>query len=138
MEYNFYGSDNANIKDDLGLTPKNYYDLLSNIWSKDTCAPRLRDEWSIKNRTLGQCSITSFLIQDIYGGEVYGIPLGDGNYHCFNRINDIEFDLTSEQFPNKLDYTTGILQKREDHFKREEKYNRYLLLKKELEEVIEK
>ena len=72
MAYGFYGWQNATIKDEIGLTPRDYYDLLSQIWSADTCAPRMRQNWSPENKTLGQCSITAFLLQDIYGGEVYG------------------------------------------------------------------
>ena len=78
-EYKFYNAKNANIKDARGLTPRDYYDLLSKIWSKKTCAPRLQDRWTEDNKTLGQCSITAFLMQDIYGGLVYGVPLEDGN-----------------------------------------------------------
>ncbi len=132
--YKFYGSENANIKDDkYGLNPKEYYDLLSNIWSKRTCAPRMQDRWSKENMTLGQCSITAFLMQDIYGGKVYGVPLEDGNFHCFNVIGDCTFDLTSEQFGDvKLDYINVAEQSRDVHFKKEEKKNRYLYLKEEL------
>ena len=105
MAYGFYGWQDATIQDELGLTPRDYYDLLSQIWSADTCAPRMRQSWSPENKTLGQCSITAFLLQDIYGGEVYGVPLGDGNYHCFNVVGDCVFDLTSEQFEKqKLTY----------------------------------
>ena len=132
-EYKFYNAKNANIKDARGLTPRDYYDLLSNIWSKKTCAPRMQDRWTEDNKTLGHCSITAFLMQDIYGGLVYGVPLEDGNYHCFNVIGDTIFDLTSEQFGNIiLDYKNVFLQSREIHFKKEEKKNRYLLLKEEL------
>jgi hypothetical protein len=134
--YKFYGAENANIKDKNGLTPKDYYDLLSSLWSKDTCAPRMRDSWSRENKTKGQCSITAFLMQDIYGGEVYGIPLGDGNYHCFNKVDSCIFDLTSEQFHEPLDYSNVVLQNRDTHFKKEEKKNRYLLLRKLLEDKL--
>ena len=107
MAYGFYGWQNAAIQDELGLTPRDYYDLLSQIWSADTCTPRMRQNWSPENKTLGQCSITAFLLQDIYGGEVYGVPLGDGNYHCFNVVGDCVFDLTSEQFgTKKLNYVS--------------------------------
>ncbi len=131
--YKFYGWENANIKDKLNLTPRDYYDLLSNIWCKETCAPRMQNEWSKDNMTLGQCSITAFLMQDLYGGLVYGVPLHDGNFHCFNVVGNCVFDLTSEQFGNvKLDYDNVILQSRDVHFKKEEKKNRYLYLKDEL------
>ena len=112
---------------------RHLYELLSNIWCEYSCAPRMRDKWSEDNKTCGQCSITAFLVQDIFGGEVFGVPLNDGNYHCFNVIGDVVFDLTSEQFhEQKLDYINVVKQNREDHFKKEEKYQRYLYLKKEL------
>jgi hypothetical protein len=89
--------------------------------------------------TLGQLSITAFLMQDLYGGEEYGIPLSDGNFHCFNKISDVIFDLTSEQFKDKvLDYQNVFLQDRNIHFQKEEKKNRYLLLKSRLFEIINK
>lgn len=131
-EYMFYGASSSDIKDSLDKTPKDYYDLLSTIWSKETCAPRMQNEWSKDNKTLGQCSITAFLMQDIYGGVVLGIPLGDGNFHCFNKIGDVVFDLTSEQFKEKLDYNNAFLQDRSIHFQKEEKRKRYEYLKSEL------
>lgn len=136
-EYRFYGWETADIMDDKGMTPRDYYDLLTNIWTEETCAPRLRGKWSRENRTLGQCSITAFLIQDIFGGKVYGIPRGDGNFHCFNDIDGCVFDLTSEQFGDeKLDYSDCPEQFREVHFQKEEKRLRYELLKERLLEEL--
>lgn len=138
MRYNFYGWKTADITDAYGLTPCDYYDILSEIWCADTCAPRMRDEWSEDNRTLGQCSITAFLMQDVYGGRVYGVPLGDGNFHCFNVVgenaaNACLFDLTSEQFGDTpLDYGNCQEQFREVHFARAEKRQRYEILRTEL------
>ena len=131
--YRFYGWETAQIRDSLGLTPCDYYDLLSGIWCKETCAPRMRKDWTIENRTLGQCSITAFLIQDIYGGKVYGVPLGDGNFHCFNDVDGCVFDLTSEQFGDtRLDYSNCPEQDRAVHFAKAEKKERYELLKERL------
>lgn len=133
MEYKFYGWQTADIKDSLGLTPRDYYDLLSEIWCADTCAPRMRMNWTPENKTLGQCSITAFLMQDIYGGKVYGVPLGDGNVHCFNVVGDCVFDLTREQFGDRtLDYENCPEQHREIHFRKTEKKERYELLKERL------
>jgi hypothetical protein len=131
--YRFYGWESADIRDERGLTPREYYDLLSEIWCAETCAPRMRSDWSPENKTLGQCSITAFLLQDLYGGKVFGVPLGDGNYHCFNVVGDCVFDLTSEQFGDKkLNYTDCPEQFRETHFAKEEKRQRYELLKARL------
>ncbi len=139
MSYSFYGWKTADIKDERGMTPRDYYDILSNIWCAETCAPRMRKDWSPENKTLGQCSITAFLMQDIYGGKVYGVPLSDGNFHCFNDVNGCVFDLTSEQFGDeKLDYENCPEQFREVHFSKEEKKNRYEYLRTKLEEYIDK
>ncbi len=131
--YRFYGWETANIKDENGLTPRDYYDLLSEIWTAETCAPRMRSEWSPENKTRGQCSITAFLMQDLYGGKVFGVPLSDGSFHCFNVVGGCVFDLTSEQFCSiKLDYSDCPEQSREIHFAKEEKRLRYELLKERL------
>ena len=137
-KYKFYASDDVEGINPVDkqfayiLNPKVFYDILSNVWSKNTCAPRMQDRWSKENNTVGQCSITAFLAQEVFGGDVYGIPLGDGNYHCFNVVNGIKFDLTSEQFDHPLDYENAVLQSRDNHFKKEEKYNRFLILKSKI------
>ncbi len=143
-EYSFYGWESAAAKplDEKYRSvssPKVLYDLLSEIWCADTCAPRMRGEWSKQNRTLGQCSITAFLAQDIFGGKVYGILRPDGNYHCYNVAGGCCFDLTSEQFgeeAKELSYENNPEQFREVHFAKEEKRERYERLKKALEDKL--
>ena len=136
MEYVFYGHENADVEAAGGefpgiRTPLDLYDALSEIWCAQTCAPRMREEWSPENRTLGQCSITAFLVQDIFGGRVYGILRPGGNYHCYNDVDGHVFDLTSEQFGDeKLCYENNPEQFREVHFAKEEKRLRYELLRK--------
>ena len=138
MGYKFYGSDTPSIKP---INPdftkvkdqRHLYDLLSDIWCEYSCAPRYRKDWSMENKTLGQCSISSFLIQDIFGGKVYGVPLKEGGFHCYNVVDGIRFDLTSEQFGDeKLIYDDKYEQTREEHFASKEKYERYLYLKNTL------
>ena len=132
--YNFFGWKTADVRDNLGLTPRDYYDLLSNCWCADTCAPRMRANWTKENKTYGQCSITAFLLQDIYGGKVFGIPNEDGSFHCFNDVDGCVFDLTSEQFGDRrLNYENCVLQEREVHFAKEEKLQRYEKLKSMLQ-----
>ena len=136
-DYCFYGWRTADARDDAGRTPRDYYDLLLRCWCAQTCAPRMRGDWSANNPTLGQCSITAFLMQDIYGGQVRGVALGDGNYHCFNVVGDRAFDLTSEQFGDRaLDYSDCPEQLREAHFRKAEKRERYELLKARLAEAL--
>ena len=120
------------------VTPKDLYDALSHIWCAKTCAPRMRNRWTKENQTLGQCSITAFLVQDIFGGKVYGILREGGNYHCYNVIENCRFDLTSEQFGEEvLNYEDNPEQFREIHFSKEEKRLRYEYLKAELKKYTE-
>ena len=137
-EYHFFGWETAAVKPvnpQYGYihSPGDLYDILSEIWCADTCAPRMRSEWSEDNKTLGQCSITAFLAQDIFGGKVYGILRPGGNYHCYNVAGGCCFDLTSEQFgeeAKELAYEGNPEQFREVHFAKEEKRLRYEYLKK--------
>jgi hypothetical protein len=144
--YNFYGWENADVspvnEKYAGIeNPRKLYDLLCQCWCAATCAPRLRNGWSDDNKTLGQCSITAFLAQDIFGGKVYGIKRSGGNYHCYNVVGDCIFDLTSEQFEKSGDskqlvYHDNPEQFREEHFKKVEKRERYEYLKYELEKIM--
>ena len=137
-KYSFYGWETANIRADspafsFAGTPRDLYDRLLSCWCLDTCAPRLRSQWSKDNPTWGQCSVTSFLVQDIFGGKVYGVPLPEGGVHCYNDVDDCVFDLTSGQFGDtKLCYEGNAEQSREKHFSDLDKYARYCLLKEKL------
>ena len=143
-QYCFYGWETADVPNVSGelpaiSSPRALYDALTHIWCEYTCAPRLRDKWGPKNPTLGQCSITAFLAQDLFGGKVYGILRPGGNYHCYNVIGDCVFDLTSEQFGDEvLDYTDNPVQSREIHFAKTEKRERYEYLREALRKYYEK
>ncbi len=133
--YHFFGWETADVPALTDVyagiqTPRDLYDALKTLWSAETCAPRLREHWSAENPTCGQCSITAFLVQDIFGGRVYGIPRAGGNFHCYNVIGDCIFDLTSEQFGDEiLCYANNPEQARAAHFAKEEKHLRYEMLR---------
>lgn len=126
--------------------PIDLYKALGKIWCADTCPERMRAQWTCDNKTLGQCSITAFLAQDIFGGEVFGMRTSDnydeagnylGGYHCYNKVGDVVFDLTSEQYGEKaseLVYDCMYIQERDCayHFGKEEKRQRYEYLKSRL------
>ena len=142
MSYKFYGWENADVPavndeyKDIN-DPKQLYDALCKVWCRYTCAPRLREQWSVENPTLGQCSVTAFLAQDIFGGKVYGVLRPGGNYHCYNVVGDVVFDLTSEQFGDeKLSYVNNCEQLREVHFAKTEKLERYEYLRSELKKLL--
>ena len=137
MPYRFWNWQNADCEPTAENCPfvdaQDMYDHLKRAWCVETCAPRLRPKWSLANMTEGQCSITAFLAQDYFGGDVYGVRLPDGAYHCYNVVDGKAFDLTSEQFGDEvLDYSTGVPQSREAHLGDPDKRARYELLKERL------
>ena len=140
--HSFYGRETARVRADspafpFAGTPADLYDRLLLCWCAETCAPRMRADWAEHHPTWGQCSVTAFLAQDIFGGRVYGVPLPEGGVHCYNDVNGCVFDLTSEQFGDtKLCYEGNAEQYREKHFADAEKQARYLLLKERLLNVL--
>ena len=137
MNVSFYGNDKQfmpvkSVPPGI-CTPQALYAALRDCWCAETCAPRMRARWSPENPSLGQCSVTAFLAQAIFGGTVWGIPLPEGGFHCFNKACGGVFDLTSEQFGGViLNYADAVLQSRERHFSVQEKYARYCLLRRSL------
>ena len=142
MEHSFYGQYDAAavpVSEEFGMisSPQMLFDILLDIWCEYTCAPRLREKWSRDDITLGQCSVTAFLAQDVFGGKVLGILRPGGNYHCYNKVGDTVFDLTSEQFGDeKLVYGDDPEQLREVHFAKQEKRERYEYLRARLKEKL--
>ena len=143
-QYGFYGWQQALVParttEYPGIrTPRDLYRALMTLWCAETCAPRMRDKWTPENPSYGQCSISSFLAQDIFGGRVCGVVLPDGSYHCYNDVDGCVFDLTSEQFGHKaLCYENNADQFRSDHFAKEEKRLRYEMLREKLRRYCEK
>lgn len=138
MKLGYYGAEKTGVhavnNDYPGIdTPQDLYIALQSIWCEYSCSPRLRPEWSRDNKSLGQCTITAFLAQDIFGGKVYGIPRGEGVFHCYNEADGVIFDIASEQFGDeKLVYDCSYEQKREDQFADAGKKERYEYLCSEL------
>ena len=77
-------------------TPDDLYEALLHCWTRETCTARLRNKYSESNKTAGQCAITAFLVQDIFGGEIRELDTGRG-LHCYNVIDGVAIDLTSEE-----------------------------------------
>lgn len=106
-----------------------FYHDVQKAWCAETCGPLLRARWSADRPSLGQCSVTAFLAQEIFGERVFGYPV-NGYIHCYNEIDGCVYDFTSGQFGGQaLCYEGNPEQFREEHFLREDKRQRYALLK---------
>ena len=106
--------------------------ILLNIYSKETCYPKCRDNWNDNNKTLGHCAIVSLIINDYFGGKIYKIKV-DGIGHYFNVIDDKVVDLTASQFSKKIDYSGKVKKERNEIINDSDTLFRYNLLKTKLE-----
>lgn len=90
--------------------------LLTLSWEKQTCSLGLQSEWKEENPSLGQCAITTLIINDFLGGKIMRCMASSGS-HYYNLINSEIVDLTVEQFLGEIpDYDNG-----------EERTRKYLL-----------
>ena len=101
-------------------------------WSKDTCYEGHQSIWNAEKPSLGQCFVTTLVINDYLGGEIMKAKTNDGISHYWNVIDGEEFDLTRDQFepgteminPHRVD--RGSLEENE----------RYRILKQNVEDNI--
>lgn len=84
--------------------------ILLNVYSKETCYPKCRDNWNDNNKTLGHCAIVALIINDYFGGKICKIKV-DGISHYFNVIDNKVVDLTASQFNKKIDYSGKVKKK---------------------------
>ncbi len=113
---------------------KEIIDIVSLSWSKETCYPKLREEWNISNPSLGQCAITSLVINDFMGGKIMRCII-NGVSHYYNLINDQIVDLTVSQFKGVIpDYKIAEERSRDYLLSEENTKNRYLVLLKNVKQ----
>jgi hypothetical protein len=112
---------------------------LRESWDKKTCFPPVRDQWKQDLPELGQCAVTSLIIQEIYGGEIF---FNKKINHFWNKLPTGEFiDLTRSQFKRpikikrfeQVDRDTILKSSEAKRFKTA---NRYKLLKRRFLQIL--
>ena len=99
--------------------------LLIKSWNYETYSPGLRDSWSEENPSLGQCAITTLIVNDFFGGKIMRCKASSGS-HYYNLIDDKIIDLTGEQFIGEIpQYKNGEERTREYLLGNEDTKNRY-------------
>jgi hypothetical protein len=73
-------------------TPIDLYQVLRRCWSVETSS-----KWLPENPARGQCSVTSLVVQDVFGGDILKTRVGPF-WHFYNRIGNTRWDLTISQF----------------------------------------
>lgn len=135
---------------------KNYYEpseLLSDTdiakfelafeqsWSRQTAYPNCQNNWTTKNKALGQCAITALIIYDLFGGRMI---YDKTNFHIWNELPDkTQQDFSRKQFLRDRELTIYKYKTKEDILfdetgKRTKIDKRYKLLKKRFIKNLEK
>lgn len=72
--------------------------VLRECWSRETSSV-----WSLENPARGQCSVTSLVIQDRFGGEILKTRVGE-QWHFYNLVGGVRRDFTADRFPAPVTY----------------------------------
>jgi len=113
--------------------------ILKKSWSKKTCHPAIRKDWTLENPAIGQCAITALIVHDYFGGELLYCK---HHHHYWNRLPDNnEIDLTRCQFPKDIKICIDEVKQR--GFNLKNKYDkeaktlkRYKILKRQVENIL--
>ena len=76
-------------------------EALASSWSRETCYPPQRDDWSKELPSLGQCAVTSLLLNDLMGGKIFFNP--EYNHYWIETEDGISIDLTIDQFGENVE-----------------------------------
>lgn len=75
--------------------------IIKKYWTDKTSNS---SNWNENQPSIGQCAITSIIVQELLGGEIAKIKTFDGLSHYFNIIDGVVQDLTKDQFEYDVDY----------------------------------
>lgn len=102
--------------------------ILKLSWDYDTCSPSFKSQYDGSNPSLGQCAVTSLIVNDYLNGKIMRIMTSTGS-HYYNVINGAVLDLTKDQFGDEvINYEDGEERTREYILSNEDTRNRYQLL----------
>ena len=82
----------------MTFDPDGVQRVLRKAWSLSTSSL-----WTADNPAAGQCSVTSLLIRELFGGDLLKTPLPAGD-HFYNRIDGARYDFTAIQFDQPIAY----------------------------------
>lgn len=96
-------------------------------WNSDTCVSYLKNDWCSDKKSLGQCAVTSLILNLYMGGKIMRC-MSETGYHYYNLINGYIVDLTVDQFKSLPDYKNSEERSIEYLLSNEDTKNRYLIL----------
>lgn len=105
-------------------------------WTKDTCYPPDRNNWTKEKPEIGQCAVTALIVQDEFHGDIVYNSQFD---HYYNILpSGKKMDLTKGQFSSKITGPAVVVNRDEilysPNAQKFKTLQRYRLLKKRLEQ----
>lgn len=109
---------------------ENLETILYLSWDEKTSYKKSKKKWSIDRPYIGQCAVTALVVNDLLGGTIMKVKVGDEN-HYYNVVDDQIIDYTKKQYKNiDINYAQGKLVNRSKLLKDlDTKYRYYLLAK---------
>jgi hypothetical protein len=77
-------------------SPDVFAEALKYAWSSNSST-----SWTTANPAKGQCSVTSLVAQDIFGGDIVTTRTKGGT-HFYNVIDGRRYDFTISQFDDQI------------------------------------
>jgi len=109
-------------------------EVLKTCWIKETS--NQPEKWTATNPTLGQCAITSVIVNELFGGIIIRGEMKSGQTHYWNLIGNDVIDLTRDQFKYDLSFENIRQVTAEKILNNENTAKRYEILSKKLKKAM--
>jgi hypothetical protein len=84
------------------LTVEYLFYVLNKSWSLESSS-----KWNDNNPASGQCGVTSLVINDLLGGEIFKTLLPQ-EWHFYNIVQGVRYDFTASQFATRIVYEDSL------------------------------
>ncbi|MFT4343722.1 MAG: hypothetical protein ACMXYE_03155 [Candidatus Woesearchaeota archaeon] len=105
------------------LTLNEIQKAIENSWSKETAYFDFLWCKNNNSKSSGQCQVTALLVQELLGGDIlYSHVVGNEDFdHYWNKIGEVEIDLTSKQFRKETKFVKPTILSREKIIKNDKR-----------------
>ena len=110
-------------------------EALKSSWIRETS--NQPEKWSSANPALGQCVVSSLMVNEMFGGEIIRGEFKNGQTHYWNLVGKNIIDLTKSQFNGELSFERITLADISKLLANEDTANRFNILKKKTKKALE-
>lgn len=104
-------------------------------WIKETS--NQPEKWAATNPALGQCAVTSLIINELFGGIIIRGEMKNGQSHYWNLVGNDVIDLTKGQFNHDLSFERIMQTPSEKLLSNSDTAKRFEILSKKLKKAMD-